>query len=73
MTNKSEEKMWGHFSTHRVKKRIKVINWTIQIFKRWEEIAANKAISPSGALNRLIYSFQKAFMVSTVSKAGLKL
>ena len=37
MTNKSEEKIWGHFSTRRVKRRIKVINWTIQIFKRWEK------------------------------------
>ena len=66
MTKKTEEKIWGHFSASKVKRRIKVMNWATQIFK----MSTNKTISPSRTLNRLIRSFKKVVMVSRVSKTG---
>ena len=46
MTNKTEEKIWGHFSTNKVRRRIKVINWTTQIFKRWGKCQQLKNFYP---------------------------
>lgn len=47
MTKKTEEKIWGHFSASKVKRRIKVMNWAIQIFKRWGKCQPTKQSHPA--------------------------